>query len=184
MSGFFQCKNYYIPSYDEMIAFGNTEEELTNTLEIAEKCEEYTNILGPPILPPFKTPNKETPSELFISLCQDGWNRKILPLIDEKDLPVYKDRLDEELQVLQDAGLASYFLIIWDILNYVRNQGWLPGPGRGSASGCLISYLLDITQVDPIKYNLVFERFYSKGRNLKSSVSFEEFSYNKFVFGV
>jgi DNA polymerase-3 subunit alpha len=75
------------------------------------------------------------------------------------------------LGVLQGAGLSSYFLIVNDIVNYVKNNNWLPGPGRGSAAGCLVSYLLGITSIDPIKYNLMFDRFYNAGRNTKDRIS-------------
>ena len=75
------------------------------------------------------------------------------------------------MKVLQGAGLSSYFLIVRDIVNYVRDNGWLPGPGRGSAAGCLVSYLIEITSIDPIKYSLIFERFYNAGRNTGGRVS-------------
>jgi DNA polymerase-3 subunit alpha len=84
---------------------------------------------------------------------------------------IYADRIKYELEVLQGAGLSSYFLIVSDIVNYVRNSGWLPGPGRGSAAGCLVSYLIGITSIDPIKYNLIFERFYNAGRNTGDRIS-------------
>jgi DNA polymerase-3 subunit alpha len=72
---------------------------------------------------------------------------------------------------LQKAGLSSYFLIVQDIVEYVKNNNWLPGPGRGSAAGCLVSYLIGITQINPIKYNLLFERFYNEGRNTADHIS-------------
>lgn len=129
MSGFFKCHNYYIPSYDEMIAFGNTEEELANTLEVANKCEEYKTILRSPQLPEFKCPDGYTPDMWLLKLCKDGWDKKILSK--GLDLDVYNTRLERELNVLQGAGLSSYFLIVRDILDYVCSNGWLPGPGRG-----------------------------------------------------
>jgi DNA polymerase-3 subunit alpha len=73
--------------------------------------------------------------------------------------------------VLETAKLSSYFLIVQDIVNYVKNNSWLAGPGRGSAAGCLVSYLIGITDIDPIKYKLIFERFYSAGRNTKDRIS-------------
>jgi DNA polymerase-3 subunit alpha len=83
----------------------------------------------------------------------------------------YADRIKYELGVLQGAGLSSYFLIVQDIVGYVRSNNWLPGPGRGSAAGCLVSYLLGITSIDPIKYGLMFDRFYNAGRNTKDRIS-------------
>jgi len=78
---------------------------------------------------------------------------------------VYLDRFKQEFEVIKGANLFGYFLIVRDIINYVAEQGWLSGPGRGSAAGCLISYLVGITKIDPIEYNLLFERFYNSGRN-------------------
>jgi len=171
LSGFFLCKEYYIHSYDQMIAFGNTEEELENTLEVAGKCSEYKNILGPPKLPPFETPNGESAEDYLLALCKQGWDKKILNKITGDKLTEYSKRLHEELGVLQGAGLSSYFLIVQDILNFVNSQGWLPGPGRGSAAGCLVSYLIGITSIDPLKYDLLFSRFYNAGRNTTERVS-------------
>ena len=91
--------------------------------------------------------------------------------ISKETQPFYVDRIKYELEVLENAGLSSYFLIVRDILEFVRKNGWIPGPGRGSAAGCLVSYLIGITNIDPIKYNLLFERFYNAGRNTKDRVS-------------
>ena len=81
------------------------------------------------------------------------------------------ERIKYELSILQGAGLSSYFLIVQDIVDHVRKQNWLPGPGRGSAAGCLVSYLIGITSIDPIKYNLLFDRFYNSGRNTADRIS-------------
>ena len=81
------------------------------------------------------------------------------------------DRIKYELQVIEEANLAGYFLIVQDYVNWAKNQGWLIGCGRGSAAGCLISYLLNITSIDPIKYELLFSRFYNRGRNTKDHIS-------------
>ena len=166
LSTFFKSANYHIPSYEEMKAI-HTKEELENTLEIANKCEIY-NILRPPILPPF--PCKDGPDEHLRNMCRKGWKDKISS-IPKEEWPVYADRIKYELEVLQDAGLSSYFLIVADIVDYVKENGWLPGPGRGSAAGCLVSYLIGITSIDPIKYNLIFERFYNTGRNTDNRIS-------------
>jgi DNA polymerase-3 subunit alpha len=76
-----------------------------------------------------------------------------------------------ELEVINNADLFGYFLIVQDIVNYVDNMGWLSGPGRGSAAGCLISYLIGVTKVDPIEFDLLFERFYNSGRNTEDHIS-------------
>jgi DNA polymerase-3 subunit alpha len=85
------------------------------------------------------------------------------------------------LGVIDEAKLAGYFLIVQDYVNWAKGKGWLVGPGRGSAAGCLVAYLLNITNIDPIKYNLIFERFYSKARNRTPFISFSEFSYKNGV---
>jgi DNA polymerase-3 subunit alpha len=133
-------------------------------------CEEY-DILSAPILPPYDCPNNADPAEYLRELCRQGWKQKIANDVDKEKHQIYVDRIKRELDVLQGANLSSYFLTVVDIVNYVRNQGWLPGPGRGSAAGCLVSYLIGITSIDPIKYNLIFERFYNSGRNTKDRVS-------------
>ena len=167
LSGFFRSNKYYIPSYEEMVEL-HTEEELKNTLKIAAACEEY-NILHAPILPPFFC--EEGPDEHLRNLCKKGWQEKIDGIIPKEKIPDYTKRVKHELDVLQGAGLSSYFLIVGDIVDYVRENKWLPGPGRGSAAGCLVSYLMGITSIDPIKYGLIFERFYNAGRNTDDRIS-------------
>ena len=168
LSSFFSNSgNYHIPSYNEMLSYGNTEEELDNTLMVASLCEPYKEILKSPIAPPFACPEGYDSNAWLRKLCNDGWSK----LPEERPIAVYEDRLTEELKVLENANLASYFLVIEDILGYVRKNGWLSGPGRGSAAGCLVSYLIGITQVDPIPYGLLFSRFYNEGRNTKDRVA-------------
>lgn len=145
--------------------------EINNTLVINNMCESI-NPLSKPILPQFPFPQEfNNESEYLRQLCRDGWKKKIENNIPKEDHQIYIDRIKYELEVLQGAGLSSYFLIVRDILQFVRNNGWLPGPGRGSAAGCLVSYLIGITNIDPIKYNLLFERFYNSGRNTKDRIS-------------
>ena len=168
MGCFFRSDNYHIPTEQEMLDAGHTREELDNTVKIAELCESYS-ILDKPKLPMFATPKGQSPDEYLRELCRIGWKTKISDKgFDEQ---IYVERIKKELEILQGAGLSSYFLIVRDIVDYVRKQGWLPGPGRGSAAGCLVSYLIGITSIDPIKYDLVFERFYNAGRNTKDRVA-------------
>jgi DNA polymerase-3 subunit alpha len=157
---FFKSENYYIPSYNDVLASGNTEEEIQNSVKIAEMCEAY-DIVGPPQLPIFEWTDGKTEEEYIISLCRKGWIKKKQENWDEK---VYAERVKEELKVFNDAGLNGYFLIVQDYVNYAKNKGWLVGPGRGSCCGSLVSYLLGITEVDPIKYGLIFSRFFNKAR--------------------
>ena len=169
MGCFFTSDNYHIPSQEEMKGL-HTETEIKNTNYVANLVEDY-DILSKPNLPPFECPKGYNPDEYLRQLCRDGWRDKIADNITKEDQQIYVDRIKYELEVLQGAGLSSYFLIVQDIVNYVRKNGWLPGPGRGSAAGCLVSYLIGITSIDPIKYNLLFDRFYNSGRNTADRIS-------------
>ncbi len=162
MDGFFRSKNYHIPSYKEMKQW-HTEEELKNTIEIFEKCKSY-DILSKPRLPKFACPEGFSEDEYLRHLCREGWARKVEGKVTDRQK--YIDRIKFELSTLQadDVKLSSYFLIMADIIKYAKSNGWLVGPGRGSSAGCLTTYLTDITQVDPIRYNLFFERFWNPGR--------------------
>jgi DNA polymerase-3 subunit alpha len=167
MGCFFTSDNFHILSQEEMNQL-HTEEEIENTNYIASLCESY-DITSRPRLPPFEcNPN---PDEFLRQLCRNGWRDKIANIIDKENQQIYIDRIKYELDILQGAGLSSYFLIVQDIVNYVKENNWLPGPGRGSAAGCLVSYLIGITGIDPIKYGLIFDRFYNSGRNTKDRVS-------------
>jgi len=168
MSCFFNSDNFHILSQEEINEL-HTEEEIETTQYVDSLCEEY-DILHKPMLPPFKCDNND-PAEYLRQLCRNGWRKKIEGHIPKEDQTQYVDRIKYELDVLQGANLSSYFLIVQDIVNYVRTNNWLPGPGRGSAAGCLVSYLIGITSIDPIKYNLIFDRFYNAGRNTQDRVS-------------
>ena len=170
LSCFFNSDKYHIPSPEEMQQL-HTKEEIENTRYVDELCEEY-NILSQPILPPFKYPDKySSDSDYLRDLCRGGWKHHNLNKLNKEDQTKYVDRLKYEFDVLHGANLSSYFLIVQDIVNYIRKSEWLPGPGRGSAAGCLVSYLLGITSIDPIKYDLLFDRFYNAGRNTNDRVS-------------
>ena len=169
MSCFFKSDKYHIPSFEEMSNIHN-EDELETTLELSSMCEDY-DITSKPMLPLFKCPNNDNPDEYLRQLCRNGWKEKISNIITQEKQEEYVNRIKYELSVLQGADLSSYFLIVQDIVNYVSSSGWLPGPGRGSAAGCLVSYLIGITSIDPIKNALIFERFYNAGRNTTDRVS-------------
>ncbi len=169
MSCFFTSNNYHILSQEEISSL-HSEEEIENTNLVASMCEEYS-ILSKPKLPPFECPSGFNPDEYLRQLCREGWKLKIATKVDKNLHNSYTDRIKYELEVLQGAGLSSYFLIVQDIVNHVRDNNWLPGPGRGSAAGCLVSYLIGITSIDPIKYNLLFDRFYNAGRNTADHIS-------------
>ena len=165
LSAFFLSDCFHIPSADEMMGFGHTEEELANTVKLADSCQEYTDILRSPQLPEFPCPEGYNPDTWLRQLCRNGWKKKIQNKIAKEKQPEYVERIKEELEVIQNANLSSYFLIVLDIINFVEEKGFLVGPGRGSSSGCLISYLVSITKIDPLKYNLLFERFYNSARS-------------------
>tara|TARA_Y100000401_G_scaffold53327_1_gene41892 strand:+ start:10128 stop:11927 length:1800 start_codon:yes stop_codon:yes gene_type:complete len=171
-TGFMRSNNFHIPSLEEMQAV-NTPQEIATAMEIADMCEEY-DILGKPMLPKFKCPKEQTEEQYLRNLCRDGWKNVLMPTgkvntQSAKDL--YTERIKAELDVISEANLSGYFLIVRDIVNSVHERNHIPGPGRGSAAGCLVSYLVGITQVDPIEYGLIFERFYNAGRNTADRVS-------------
>lgn len=129
LSCFFTSDNYHIPSYEEMSSW-HTEEEINNTHFVANLIEDY-DILSKPKLPNFNCPTGFTQDEYLRELCRKGWKEKIANVIPKEHQQIYIDRIKEELDILQGAGLSSYFLIVQDITNYVKDQQWLPGPGRG-----------------------------------------------------
>jgi len=141
--------------------------------EIYEQCEEY-DILNKPMLPKFECPNNLSEEEYLKVLAREGWKKHLVQTGKVKkpeDKQKYLDRFNTELQVIKDANLFGYFLIVQDIIRYVNDSGWMSGPGRGSAAGCLISYLIGVTQIDPVEYDLLFERFYNAGRNSADHIS-------------
>lgn len=179
LGGFFKSSRYHIPSGQEMGVL-HTREEMVATVQIAEMCESY-DILGKPMLPEFACPNGLTSDQLLEMLCVEGWKGKIAGRIKDGkvycpgtgasyDESVYRDRLKREFGVIFEAGLSSYFLIVQDFCNYARTKGKV-GKGRGSGAGCMASYLSGITDVDPIEYSLIFERFYNAGRNSPGRVA-------------
>jgi DNA polymerase-3 subunit alpha len=169
MGCFFMSDNFHILDNEEISTL-HTEEEIDNTNLIDSMCEHY-DITNKPTLPTFECPEGFDEPEYLRQLCRDGWKLKIANHIPKELQENYVARIKYELEVLQGAGLSSYFLIVQDIVNHVRESGWLPGPGRGSAAGCLVSYLIGITAIDPIKYGLIFDRFYNAGRNTKDRIS-------------
>jgi DNA polymerase-3 subunit alpha len=174
---FFRSNNYHIPSYEDMKEF-HTEEELANTNLIVDMCEDY-NILKSPEPPQFVCPDGMSPEEYLRKLNRDGWHKKMRHVDKHsEEFAKYGERVNNELEVFTSIGLSSYFLIVDDILRFVRSRGYITGPGRGSAAGCMVSNLLGITQVDPIPYNLIFERFYNAGRNAPGKISWPDIDFD------
>ena len=160
----------YFQKDDKCITEGKVTKELQY---IYDSCEDY-EILNPPMLPTFVCPNNLSQEEYLTKMARDGYTRLLKPKVgkDKTKQQVYGDRFRKELQVIKDADLFGYFLIVQDIIRHVeKDMGWLAGPGRGSAAGCLISYLVGITKIDPVEHDLLFERFYNAGRNTGGHVS-------------
>lgn len=146
MSTFFKHDDFFIPTYQEMLEYGNTEEELANTLYFADLFEDYTDILHDPILPEFSCPDNHTPVTWLRQLCREGWKEKIANKIPKSEQQEYVDRIKYELDVFEKAGLSSYFLIVKDILDFVVKKGWMVGCGRGCLSNTNIYLKNGITK--------------------------------------
>jgi DNA polymerase-3 subunit alpha len=167
---FFRSNRYHIPSLEEVKEL-HTPEEIESSIKITEMCADY-DILGKPILPNFDCPKGISADEHLRQLCREGWRKKLPDVkADHSQYNVYGDRIKQELGVIVEAGLSAYFLVVQEYCAWARSCGWLVGKGRGSGAGSLISYLVNITDVDPIKYGLLFERFYNAGRNQPGRVS-------------
>lgn len=166
---FFSNNNYHIPSAEEVMAV-HTDEEIANTVKIAEQCETY-DIFGKPSVPHFPCLNNLSSVDYLKQLCKQGWDKKISSKVPNTLQGKYTDRLNYELEVISNYPLlVDYFLIVQDYMAWAR-QRMLCGKGRGSGAGCLVSNLLDITDIDPLEYNLLFERFYNAGRNTAERTS-------------
>lgn len=150
---------YKIASSEMEELFADIPEALDNTLEIADKCT-YEIPKTEYHLPAFDIPEGfEDEYSYLESICRNGMNEKGFTGDTE-----YEDRLAFELDVIKRMGYSSYFLIVWDFIDYAKRNGILVGPGRGSACGSLVAYTMKITDVDPIRYGLLFERFLSPDR--------------------
>lgn len=165
---FFHSNNFDIPSIDEVKKF-YTDEEIENSSILAEGCEKF-DITSKPKLPHFDCPNGKSEIDYLKELSREGYKLKCR----NWDRDVYGARAKSELEVIEKVGLAGYFLIVQDYVNEAKRRGYLVGPGRGSAAGSLICYLTGITSVEPIPYNLIFERFYNEGRNTKDNIAFPD----------
>jgi DNA polymerase-3 subunit alpha len=155
----FGTDEFYVRSAEEMWArFGEVPESLDNTLAIAERCEfdfDFTQTHLPRALVPEGYDNQA----FFEKLCWDGLARRYPKVTEE-----LRRRLTYEMEVISRLGFTDYFLIVWDFVDFARREGIPVGPGRGSVTGSLVSYCLGITNIDPIRHNLVFERFLNPHR--------------------
>ena len=156
----FDTNEFYLKSSEEMAeSFADMPEALASTVEIAERCD-TTIALKQQLIPRFDTPNGESEEEYLRALVDQGLRKRYGDPIPA----AARERADMELGVIGNMGFNAYFLIVWDFVAYAKANGIAVGPGRGSAAGSIISYCLEITDVDPLRYDLLFERFLNAER--------------------
>ncbi len=150
---------YYLKSEEEMRAlFPYAQEALDNTHRIAERCD-VTIVFGEYKLPVYPVPEGYSAKSYLRKLCFDGLAKRYGDADDS-----LKERMEYELSTIESMGFVDYFLIVWDFIKYAKDHGIAVGPGRGSAAGSIVAYCLEITDINPIKYNLLFERFLNPER--------------------
>ncbi|MGE5746224.1 MAG: DNA polymerase III subunit alpha, partial [Solirubrobacterales bacterium] len=156
----FDTNEFYLKSTEEMTdSFSDIPEAVASTIEIGERCQVEMQ-LGQLLLPRFPTPEGTEPGEMLRDLAMKGLLRRYGEPIPGEAL----ERLDFELGVISEMGFESYFLIVWDFVSYAKENGIAVGPGRGSAAGSIVAYALEITDIDPLANDLLFERFLNPGR--------------------
>ena len=157
----FETNEFYIKSPEEMEEyFKNLPEALDNTVKIAEKCN-FDFEFGHTKLPNYDVPPEyKTHEEYFRKLCNDGIKKRY----GENPGQEIINRVEYEMSVIEKMGYVDYYLIVWDFIHYAKSQGISVGPGRGSGAGSIVAYAIEITDIDPIKYNLLFERFLNPER--------------------
>jgi DNA polymerase III subunit alpha len=156
----FDTNEFYLKNSDEMTeAFSEWPEAIATTMEIAERCNTEIE-LGRRLLPKFPTPDGRVEGDYLRDLAHDGLRRRY------GDPPPAEaiERLEMELGVIGSMGFDAYFLIVWDFVKYAKDSGIAVGPGRGSAAGSIVAYVLNITDVDPLEHGLLFERFLNAER--------------------
>lgn len=155
----FNSDDYYLKSAEEMAElFPEYPEAMENTVRIAERCNVDFSF-GNHYLPKFPLPEGTTEEEYLRRLCEEKLTSRYNPVTAK-----VQERLDYELSIIHRMGFDSYFLVVWDFINYARQQAIAVGPGRGSAAGSIVAYVLGITDIDPLKYALLFERFLNPER--------------------
>jgi len=155
----FDTDQFFFKSAAEMaLDFPGHEHAMRRTLEIAERCN-VTMELGRILLPRYDVPNDVPAFEYLVELCEKGLQKRYDTITSE-----LQERMRFELKTIKEMGFADYFLIVWDFIAFAKRSGVGVGPGRGSSAGSLVAYCLEITDIDPIKYELLFERFLNPGR--------------------
>ncbi len=167
----FQTPEFFVKSRAEMMRlFGEVEDALDRTWEIAQRCHVKLEKVEDPF-PRFAVPPEHTADTFFEYIARQGFEKR-RPRLEalraagrlRHDLPEYQERLDREIRIIQQTKYSGYFLIVWDFIRFAKTGGIPVGPGRGSAAGSLVSYALDITDIDPLQYGLLFERFLNPER--------------------
>jgi len=154
-----QTDQFYFKSTEEMKAlFKDVPEAISNTIKIAERCNLELDFKKT-FLPHYSVPHGVAREKYLKDLCEQNLGHRYKEVTSQ-----IKNRLENEIKVISKAGYISYFLIVWDFVNYAKSKGIAVGPGRGSAAGSIVSYLLGITDIDPLRYNLLFERFLNSER--------------------
>lgn len=156
----FETEEFYLKSAEELESrFSEFPDAMSNTLRIAERCKIHIPLGEQFLLPKFPLPEGTNEKDYLRHLCMEGIKKRFGDAND-----VIMERLNYELGVIESMGFPDYFLIVWDFINYAKENGIPVGPGRGSVAGSLVAYLLGITEIDPLKYSLIFERFLNPGR--------------------
>jgi DNA polymerase-3 subunit alpha len=167
----FQQPEFYLKTREEMMAlFGELEDSLDRTWEIAQRCQVKLEKVKEPF-PKFEVPEGHTTDTYFEYAARQGFEKRRSRLEAlqaagalKHDLPEYVERLDREIRMIQQMKFSGYFLIVWDFIRFAKDRGIPVGPGRGSAAGSLVSYAMEITDIDPLEYGLLFERFLNPER--------------------
>ena len=169
----FPTDEYYFKSYDQMRElFKQFPGAIKNTMEIAERCN--VNIkFDMNLIPSFAISDGSSADEYLKNLCYKGAGKRYGDITPEIDR-----RIKKELEVIEKMGFSEYFLIVWDLINYAKNNNIRVGPGRGSAAGSIVSYILGITDIEPLKYGLLFERFLNEERKSMPDIDID-FCYEK-----
>ncbi len=156
----FDTNEFYLKSPDEMAeSFAAWPGAAQNTLEVAERCDIELD-LGNLLLPVYPTPDDSQPADYLHRLAEEGLRKRYGDPVPADA----RERLESELATIGEMGFDSYFLIVWDVVKYAKDNGVAVGPGRGSAAGSIVSYCLEVTDVDPLAYSLLFERFLNPER--------------------
>jgi len=167
----FTRPEFYLKTRDEMLAmFGEMEEALDRTWDIAQRCQVSLEKVKEPF-PKFDVPAEHSTDSYFEYVARQGFEKRRLRLEAMRkegalkhDLAEYAERLDREIRMIQQMKFSGYFLIVWDFIRFAKSRGIPVGPGRGSATGSLVSYAMEITDIDPLEYGLLFERFLNPER--------------------